>query len=166
MKPTAFISVKLTIALILGILISYYLSITPFLALGIFGSCLLVLLGILWFGKARSSVVFGFMAIITTIGLGMLSLSLSQPRNTAAHYSNSIVDDSSLWVFQVHEVLKATEYSNRYILKVLSVNGGMVDGKVLGSLSQHSTGPWEVDDILWYQGRLNPILPPPNPAQF
>ena len=166
MKPTAFISVKLTIALILGILISYCLSIAPFLAMGIFGSCLLVLLGLLRFNKTRSSAVYGFMAIMTAIGLGILSLSLSQPRNMTAHYSKSVVADSSLWVFQVHEVLKASEYSNRYILKVLSVDGNKVGGKVLGSISRDSPGPLEVDDILLSRGQVNPILPPSNPAQF
>jgi len=167
MKPYDFISVKLNSALILGILIgrSFDISIvSAFLILGI--SLLLVLLFYI-FEPYRTGIYFGLSILLATNNLGVLAVSLSQPKQWPDHYSNLAFSEDDIWELQLKRILKSITFSDRYLFEVLSLNGIESQGTLLASAKKNSNLVlYEVDDILHYWGPVRPISPPANPHQF
>lgn len=159
-----FISIKLTLFLILGILIGRYLN------LGIQISILLTaiffgILSYLFFNKTpRNSISFGIVTFITTICIGILAISLWKPNN---HYTHQNLEKSYTWKFKIREVLKSSSFSDRYVANILSANEKNIEGKILLSFTSDSTAQkFQVDDELITYGELSKIKGPLNPHQF
>lgn len=87
--------------------------------------------------------------------------------NRPGHYSNRNTTDPHIWQVKVREVLKPTDFSNRYIAEVQLWEGQKVSGKILLRTDRDpSTGPFKVDDEIVLYEALRPIRPPLNPHQF
>lgn len=166
MKILDFISVKLTIGLVLGILLGYYLNSTPTFAFAFFGISGVVLGLIFIFDTSRTRIGYGIWFYFCTVGAGMVAIVLAQPKNSASHYSLATFTSGMIWELEVREVLKPSDYSERYIVDVIGVNNYVVSGQVLASIPRENHANFEVDDHLWYWGELQPIQPPLNPHQF
>jgi competence protein ComEC len=167
MKLLAFVPIKLTLLLILGILLGYYfpfdIRITLVTTLFFF-----VLLGILFFAKPKSnSSLYGFIAALTTITLGIFISIQAQPLHHSSHYSNLSLEGQKQWKLKITEVLKPTLFSERYVAIVSGLDSTPTTGKILLSRPLDTTqNPLTVDDEIWIFSEILAINPPLNPHQF
>ena len=104
------------------------------------------------------------------VSLGSLSLNLHEQRNFKNHYSqHSLIntDTSSTIQFRIREILKPSNYHNKYVIDVLKMNDIVVSGKSLLNVEKDSTLQLlKVDDILISKTNFNEISTPLNPHQF
>ncbi|WP_289645035.1 ComEC/Rec2 family competence protein [Maribacter aestuarii] len=167
MKLLAFVPIKLTLLLILGILLGYYFpfDIRIAIATTLF---FFVVLGILFFTKPKSnSSFYGFIAALTTITLGIFISIQAQPLHHSSHYSNLSLERQKQWQLKITEVLKPTQFSERYVAVVNGLNSTHTTGKILLSRPVDTTQkPLTVDDEIWVFSEILPINPPLNPHQF
>ncbi|WP_422083422.1 ComEC/Rec2 family competence protein [Ulvibacterium sp.] len=169
MRLLQFVPIKLTVFLVFGILLGNYIDfgLPHALALALTPFCI-TLFAYLFFNKKRSnSSFFGIMAMLTTLGIGILSISFSEPKNRPNHYLKVYSEGNHAFHIKVKEVLKPTTFSKRYIGTVLVLDTMEVSGKVLLALPRDSAQPTlRVDDELVMVSLLDPIGPPLNPYQF
>ncbi len=164
MKILDFASVKLSICLILGILYGTYFQLSITIALTITILCICTL-GMLWQAiKSKSSIYFGLCAGITTIAIGALSFTISQPKNWNTHYTNTNKIDEKVWHLKITEVLKPNNFSKRYFAKIMSSN---TTGEiVLNVVRDSNTNSFNVDDEIIGYKKLSAIKAPLNLHQF
>ncbi len=167
MRFIDFISVKLTFFLIVGILLGFHLDIKPVLSF-LFLTVFIILLALfLNKGFKKRNVRFGGIAMLTTISLGIFIATIAKGENFNHHYSHKTVEKENLWNLKVEEVLKATTYSDRYVVKINSVNGTPATGKILLSIPNDSIEKkLNVDDEILLKSRATEIGKPLNPHQF
>ena len=167
MRLLQFTTVKLTLCLICGILIGYYLR--PSLPLS-FSLALvsLILLGVVFvFYRKLPTFLFALFTGLLAITIGILSLTLSESRNYGRHYSQQNLDKNWGYTLKIREVLKPNGYSDRYVAHVNSMDSLKVSGKILLNIAVDSSiGPLMVDDEILAYTTLHPITPPLNPHQF
>ncbi len=167
MKLLAFVPIKLTLLLILGILIGYHFPFDIKIALGttIF---LFIVLGILFYPRPnKNSIVFGIVAALTTLALGTFISIQAQPIQHSSHYSKLRINKPTQWHLKITEVLKPTSFSERYIATVISTDNESTTGKILLSKPLYTTKSiLKVDDELWVYSQGQPIKSPLNPHQF
>jgi len=167
MKPYDFISVKLSSALVLGILIGRSINISIVSAFLILGISLLLVAVLYVIEPYRMGIYFGLSILLATANLGMLAVSMAQPKLWADHYSKADLSNDGIWELQLSEILKSNAFSERYLFEVRSLNGKGLRGRLLASAGKESQLPkFEVDDKLLYWGPIRPISPPANPHQF
>ncbi|MCG2462718.1 ComEC family competence protein [Flavobacteriaceae bacterium F89] len=162
-----FISVRLSLGLIAGILLGYFLRPAlslPFILVGLG----ILILGILFVLKRQS--YFPFFEIVSallTISIGTLTFSLSQPENLSDHYCHVSKTENSIWHIKIREVLKSTPFSDRYIAVVRKIDDQSTTGKIMVNVPS-GTGMdlLIVDDELLVLGSLKDIKVPLNPHQF
>jgi competence protein ComEC len=126
------------------------------------------ILGFLFYKqKQRTSLLFGMVALLSFVCLGILSVSLWQPKNQKSHYSNQKFQDEYVWRVKIQEVLKSTTFSDRYIGTILSKDELKVSGKIiLNQYRDSSIQKLQVDDELFVFGKLSEVKPALNPHQF
>lgn len=163
MKLLAFIPIKLTLLLILGILIGRYVLV-PSTFLLILTLSLFLLLGIVFFFGKK---LFGLFAALTVVALGAYSYSMAQPINRADHYSKLQIEPNPIWNLKIDEVLKPNLFTKRYYASVRGVGAKKATGKILIQLPIDSFSiNLNVDDEFTVFAKLQPIKPPLNPHQF
>ncbi len=162
-----FIPIKLTIVLIMGILVGHYLDLGIQLPI-ILTAISFCSLSYLFIKKTpRNSISFGLTALLATLCIGILSISLWKPKNQNNHYTHLNLDKSLTWKFKIREVLKSSTFSDRYIANALSTDEINTKGKILLSFTTDSTTKkLRVDDELLVFGKLSEISTPLNPHQF
>ncbi|WP_209402231.1 ComEC/Rec2 family competence protein [Pseudozobellia sp. WGM2] len=165
MRLLRFIPIKLTLILVLGIVLGKYLdfglTIPAIASLSLF-----LLLGILYFKNNRTPLL-GYCVVLLTMSIGVLAVSSTRPENISNHYSNQTFSENQVWHLKIREVLKPTQFSNRYIGMVQSVEEKGRSGKILVSTPRDSIqNSYKVDDELIFYGASNKIQSPLNPHQF
>ncbi|KAB7528205.1 DUF4131 domain-containing protein [Flagellimonas olearia] len=160
-------SIKLTIFLIVGIVLGFYLDIAPripFIAI-----C--IMLPILYFTykrQARDGIpFFELTTLLITTSLGMLVVSLSLSNNLGNHYSHNNFTLDQLWQLKVKEILKPNPYTQRYVVEAEGLEQKEATGKLLLSLPVDSTKEnFKIDEKLFVFTKAETIQPPLNPYQF
>ena len=167
MKLLAFVPIKLTLLLIIGILIAYYFPFDIRFSLGI-TLALLVVLGFLFsYQKKPTSTLFGVIAALTTISLGALIYQQGQPKNSSSHYSKLAAENQVLWQLKIKEVLKPTSFAQRYMAIVKNANNEVATANVLLNKKLDTTTILlQVDDGIWVNSEIIATNPPINPYQF
>lgn len=160
-------SVKLSLFLIIGILLGYFLDTSP----GIPFWCTIisiVLLAIIYYRTGKShSALFGILATCTTLCVGFLAVTLAQPKNHEDHYSRSTNSGPHIYHLQIQEVLKSNTFSDNYIASVLEVDHKQRGGKILLSSRIDSLAPkLKPDQQIVFYGSYAEINKPLNPHQF
>ena len=160
-------SVKLSLGMIVGILLGYQLHPSPYIPV------LLVCLGILILGvlsifkKQTSFPYFEIVSALLTISVGILTFSLSQPKNYSDHYSHLPKNTNSVWHLKIREVLKPTAFSDRYVAAIKAIDDNQATGKIMVNVSPgRNTNPLKVDDELLLFTQPRAVKPPLNPHQF
>ncbi|WP_405384343.1 ComEC/Rec2 family competence protein [Maribacter sp. LLG6340-A2] len=165
MKLLAFIPIRFTLLLILGILIGTVLPLNPWYLL-LSTTVLFLFLAFIFLRKHYSkSIFFGIIASLLVVHIGMFCFSIAQPINHHSHYSNHTNDEPAIWTLKIKEALKPSPFSKRYYAKVIGIDHQPVRGTILLSLPQDST-TLKIDDEIVVFSKPNPILPPLNPHQF
>lgn len=167
MKWLHFTITKLTISLIVGILIGYYIAIPWRVSCFVFGGFFIGLSFYFW--KARKQFIqtisFGMMAFLTTISLGIAIENFHEEKNHASHFSHLATIETTQ--VRVHEVLKSNSYYDRYIGKVFSADAKAVSGKVLIYIQKDSVSkPLPVDSVLHTEIPFTEIKLALNPTSF
>lgn len=166
MKPFQFISVRLSICLIAGIVLARFfdLPLFPVMILSLIG---IIVVGVLLIKSGRKSILFGVISATTTLCIGMLSFCLSLPKNNHNHYSHQKTNNAVIWKLKIDEVLKPNSFSDRYVAKVVSIRNQKASGKILLSLFMDSIAtPLTVDDEILVLSKPISIYTPLNPHQF
>ena len=172
MQLLNFTIIKLTTALVLGVLLGFYCNISVEKVL--FSTLLLLLLlGISYLiNKTRNykTILFGTLSLITFFLIGILTTTLHNQKNHLQHYTKHIDNElnSNLTItFKVREVLKSGNYHNKYVINFKSFDGKKVTGKLLLNIQKDSTKTrLKVDDVVLTKTIINDLIPPLNPNQF
>ena len=167
MKPFAFIPIKLTMALVTGILMGNYLNIKPEIALISILASFAVLSILFWKLKRKHLYVFGLVAGITIVQLGILAVSLSKPQNDPSYYNHYTKNEKQVWELKIVEVLKENSYNHRYRAEVRSLDKAFVKGE-LELIFDKKSYPvrLEVDQEIVTWNEVNRVALPKNPYQF
>jgi len=167
MQLLKFIPIKLILFLVLGILIGHYFDLgvqIPVVLTVLFIS----ILAYFFIKKLpRNSILFGTTALLSTISIGILAVSLWNPKNNANHYTHQNLKIEHSWQIKIREVLKSSSFSDRYIAQVISMDEKPVSGKILVSFPlDNTTQKLQVDNTLITFEKFSEIHSPLNPHQF
>jgi competence protein ComEC len=172
MKLLNFTIIKLTICVVVGILIGYYLNIHFNFLLVLSGILLVILFLIKQFRirKFHQTIWFGLLTFITTIVIGILAISIHNQSNFKNHYTKSyLLETDSIIQLQlrVREVLKPGNYYDKYVIDIIKIDNKKVKGISLLNVEKDSTiQGLKVDDILITKAQFKELIPPLNPHQF
>ncbi|MGY8916247.1 MAG: ComEC/Rec2 family competence protein, partial [Flavobacteriales bacterium] len=160
-------SVKLSLFLIIGILLGYFLDTSPSIPfLSTIFSIILLAISFKRSGKSHSA-QFGILAAFTTLCIGFLAVTLAQPKNHSDHYSQNTDFGPHLYQLQIQEVLKSNSFSNNYIATIMGVDHKNSSGKILLSSKIDSLGSkFKPDQRIAFYGSYTDINKPLNPHQF
>ncbi len=167
MQLLKFVPIKLTLFLVAGIIVGDYLNPSIFVALLV----TVVLLGILGvFFKIKqtpTSIYFGITALLLMFSMGLLSVTMSNPKKRANHYSKYILGHPQKVELKVIEVLKSTAFFNTYVAKVQQLDEHRTSGNVIIHIPIDGLKiPLKVDQELIVFDTLIGIQLPLNPHQF
>ena len=167
MKLLAFVPIKLTLLLVVGILIGHYFPFNSSYALWL-TVFLFVILGFVYrYERNTKSIRFGIFSYLTTLSLGIFIILSAQPKQDTHHYSNLLLTQKPVWQLQIREVLKPTNFSERYIAEIQGVDNLYATGRLIVTRNfQDSLQPLQVDDELLTISQLTEIKKPLNPHQF
>lgn len=166
MELLRFIPVKLSLALIAGILLGNWLEPPP-ACVYIPGLLSLILLGCMLYGRVGPSPYYEITAFAATLCLGMLAHGLSQPANHSGHYSAYDISGLKVFHIKVLDVLKGSAYYSRYTVDLLAMDSKAVKGKLLLAIPRDMHGvALKVDDELLVLADLETTPKPLNPYQF
>jgi len=159
-----FVSVKLSLFLILGILLGYHFK--PGLPLPIIA--LVVCFALMaWSKKESRSFVFSGVAMTSATLLGMLVIGFSLPKNQPNHYLKTLKSTNSQHQLKVTRVLRPNTYSYRYYAEVKAMDKTSSSGEILLYQKKDSTAkPLRVDDEILTYSDIDAVSPPLNPHQF
>lgn len=110
---------------------------------------------------------FGYSVLGTAFTIGALTHSLHQDTNYSKHYSHLQNERKSLLIGTISERLKPNTYSEKYYLKISSINGQPSFGKILLNVSKK--GHEEIlkcGNKLIFSEELQPVPKSLNPHQF
>ncbi|BFP40434.1 ComEC/Rec2 family competence protein [Flavobacteriaceae bacterium GF1] len=166
MRFSEFVSVKLTLCLVLGIILGYYIQPKiEFIAVALI--VLIALLGFIHKLQKRASFpFFGPIAFLTTTLIGMLIIGFSSPKNQPNHYLKVSGLEKTLQL-KITQALKPNTYSHRYFARVESIDGKRSSGTLILYVTRDSlTRELAVDDEVLSRAVINPVPPSLNPYQF
>ena len=167
-----FTIIKLTLFLVLGILLGYFLdvSLTLSFILNLISVLCLTLLFILNRLGFKLKTLFGLLTYLTFICIGLLAVCIHNPMNHRDHYSNlfkSELNSDQAITFKVKEVLKSGNYYDKYVIDFINIDGNIVTGKSLLNVQKDSTQKsLRIDDIVFSKTIIKDLIPPLNPHQF
>ena len=167
-----FTIIKLTLFLVLGILLGYFLdvSLTLSFSLNLISVLCLTLLFILNRFGFKLKTLFGLLTYLTFICIGLLAVCIHNPMNHQDHYSNlfkSELNSDQPITFKVKEVLKSGNYYDKYVIDFINIDGNIVTGKSLLNVQKDSTQKsLRIDDIVFSKTIIKDLIPPLNPHQF
>ncbi len=165
MSTFRFVAVKLCFCLIIGILIGNYFD--PGIWKSIFITSLLIVLLLLQFQKSTRVINFGLLALLTTVSVGVLSVSLANPLNYKSFYGYHAGEEDETWVLKIRETLKNSPFANRYYAETLKNSQLKLSGKMLLEAGINDSIPvFQVDDLILLRGKPLMISPPLNPGDF
>lgn len=172
MKLFNFTIIKLTLCLVIGILISYFINLNLNTSLYLV-SISFLLLCIAFFilkNKINKTNWFGILSFAVMICIGILNSSLRNKLQFSEHYTNVLEANESLRnniTFRIRDVLKPSNYHDKYIIDVLALDTKQVIGKSLLNINKDSThNKLSVDDIIIIKTQFNELNSPLNPYQF
>ena len=168
-----FTFIKLTFFLIVGILLGFYIEISPIYLIG--GGVVLLLLFIISFLQAKRKFlpnsIFGILVYAIFTVLGYFTTFIHIPENKPNHYINYLEiiseDSSPLITAEVVEQLKPSIYQDRYIVKVVNFNSQNVEGKLLLNISKENLSKQlKIGERIAVSGKFEDIQEKLNPYQF
>lgn len=170
MKLLNFTIIKLTICLVVGILLAHYFK--PNFQIVLYATIVLVLVIGVYYAVIKSKIhrspIFGILAYLCMIGVGMTSYNLQNEKLRPQHYThlNSSENNNPI-VFKIEERLKPGFYNDKYIVAITSFNDTTAIGHLLLNFKRDSLSkPFNVDDVFYTYTELLPIQKPLNPHQF
>lgn len=172
MKLFNFTIIKLTLCLILGILINHWFPINNNITI-VATSVVFIILIILFFYlklKIKNSYWFGILGFLMMILIGITANDLQNKNRFINHYTNHYSTNNltnKIITFRVREILKSSNYYDKYIVDLLSIDSITVIGKTLLNIKKDSViKNLSIDDIKCIYSKFAELNPPLNPHQF
>lgn len=172
MKLLNFTIIKLTICLIIGILIGYFIPECQNYAMlaSIILSIVLFTVLLIANKPLKTTIGFGLLSYFTLITIGIASVTIHNQKRFASHYSHhfdEIKDSTTTISFSIREVLKSGRYNDKYVINILEINAKTVNGKSLLNITLDSLNPsLKIDEVYKTNIQFKPLTPPLNPNQF
>ncbi|WP_242202249.1 ComEC/Rec2 family competence protein [Aestuariivivens insulae] len=157
--------------LIIGISIGYFhptdfkVSTTSAIVLTLWLSVLLLATN----KPLRNTMGFGLIGYLSFIAIGIFTVSCHNQKQFPTHYSHYInehIESLTPITFSIREVLKPSQYHNKYIVNIIDVNNKSVKGKLLLNLEKDSLPALTVDGIYKSNVLFKEVPKPLNPNQF
>ncbi len=176
MRLLNFTIIKLTVAILVGILLGYYVSIPLPLSYVMVGITLLI--AYLSYRRAqqrfKQEIWFGLTSVISMICIGVLTVNLHNPKQSTTHYSHrfkkpEIPSALNTISFRVDEVLRSNSYYETYYVTINTIGAHKTTGKVLLKLKKTSTSmspSLHVDATYIARTAFQSIRPVLNPGAF
>ena len=169
MKTLQFPLVRITIVFILGILFSYFLKPIPSLVLLILAITAMLFVGTYYSFKTKPHYLFGIAAYLLAFSIGATTQIIhtdSFQQNNYTHYKN-IFDKKHTFTLTLREKLKNSTFSERYMARLLSIDGRKASGKILLNIRKDSLKhSFIIGNQLKINGLLNKNTVSKNPNQF
>lgn len=168
MRLLNFTVIKLTVCLVLGILLAYFLAIPLTITLYALGFlfALLTVLHLISNQRKLKTSWFGILSFITMICIGVLVTNFHNEKLDKNNYVN-IDSNKKLITFRIRTTLKSGNYNAKYIVDVLKIADASVSGKALLNVSKDSLNTvLKVDNIYITSEGFQPIVSTINPFQF
>ncbi|MDT0553209.1 ComEC/Rec2 family competence protein [Urechidicola vernalis] len=108
---------------------------------------------------------FNFIAYALVLVIGITSTSIHKDKFYKNHYSYKL-DQSNLAEARIIEVLAPSNYHNKYVVEIESINGESLFGKVLLNLEKDSFPNYNVDNRLFLNPEFREVNKPLNPYYF
>ena len=167
MRLLQFTTVKLSLCLICGILVGYYLRPSLPLSFSLAVALLILLATVFVLYRKLPTFLFALFAGFLAIAIGILSLTLNKSSNFGRHYSQQPLGKNRVYTLKIRDVLKPNSFSDRYVAHINGMDSLKVSGKILLNIvADSSNRPLMVDDEILTFAKLYPIKPPLNPHQF
>lgn len=166
MQLLKFVPIKLTLFLIAGIVVGNYFKLPLPIAISfvVLGFITLLLFKI---KQVSKSIYFGITALFLMFCIGVLAITIANPRNFDAHYTNNISNQPREVHIKITEILKPTSYSKKYIGEALSVDKKQSKGSVLLNINNDTSFvDFKIDDEIITFKKFDYLTPPLNPHQF
>ncbi|MEP6260977.1 MAG: ComEC/Rec2 family competence protein [Gillisia sp.] len=167
-----FTIIKLSLAVILGIILGFYGKFPPG-DLWLPGTLLLSVFLMGYFRAKKllfQDAFFGISVISLFIFIGVFAVSLRLPQHNPAHYTNSTYTNSNtpnILSGEIVEILKPGVFQDKYIVQAIEMNGEPVTGKILLNISRDSLVPGlKIGDRIAAGAAIAKINTPLNPYQF
>ncbi|RED50191.1 competence protein ComEC [Seonamhaeicola aphaedonensis] len=113
---------------------------------------------------------FGVLSFLTMISIGVLTTNIHNEKNFSNHYSYHTLDSKDslkLISLRIREVLKPSDYYNKYVIDILKINDTEVKGKLLLNIEKDTLKPTlKVDEIYITKTDFKNLIHPLNPNQF
>nr|WP_298997302.1 ComEC/Rec2 family competence protein [uncultured Allomuricauda sp.] len=162
MRIFDFVSVKLTILLIFGIILGFYWE-PPLLP--IFFILILSLVLLAWTWRIQKLFFWPLVSSIACIGILITTIALGKALSN--HYSHFPIEKTGVWQLKITEVLKPNPYQQRYIARVNVFEEKQCTGKLILNIAKESLlKPFQVDDEVVLLAKLDELQSPLNPHQF
>ncbi|MEM8938227.1 MAG: ComEC/Rec2 family competence protein [Bacteroidota bacterium] len=162
MRIFDFVSVKLTVLLIFGIVLGFYLE-PPLLPIFLFLALSLGLMGLAW----KSQRFFEWPSASSMICIGILITLIATGKALPNHYSHFDTEKTNVWQVKIVDALKPNPYQERYVAQVNSYEKKPCTGKLILNIRKDSLStPFQIDDEIILLSQLRDIQPPLNPHQF
>ncbi|MGY3791585.1 ComEC/Rec2 family competence protein [Aquimarina sp. 433] len=163
--------VILTISLVLGIILGYYISISLRLVIILQTASITGLVISWWYANKifRSTIHFSGLVIITFFFFGITLVELYHPKNDPFHFTNRLNNSERQVPFEflVKKRLKSTSFYDKYIISLTSLENNKVTGDVLLRLPNKSLKTKLITGTSYLTyAPLKPIPKPSNPNQF
>ena len=166
MKTLQFPLVKITLFLVIGLLASFYTSISIIISLCfLFVSFALMLV----FYSIKKTYVFSVAIFFCSFFIGVVVQNLNDVQNEKSHYSKLIHKEFRSQIIElcVSEKLKTTTFANRHFATVNFIDGVKTSGKILLNVYKDSTtATLKVGDNIKITTNIIGHKPPNNPDQF
>ncbi|GAA4282448.1 ComEC/Rec2 family competence protein [Gaetbulibacter aestuarii] len=163
--------IKLTIGLIIGIILGYYLNIPMDYILGITLFSLAILT--FFFAKANTQIIqkpwFGITSFFCIVCIGILTVSSHDEFQKRSHFTKYLGPSDSLQTItlQIKETLKPNTYYKKFVAEVLKIDSISVTGKTLLNIRIDSTQTsLDIDEIIVSRNAFETLPQPLNPNQF
>lgn len=171
MKLLNFTIIKLTLCLIAGIIIAFYVPVSFELAsLLLLVSAIGLCLSYLFFGsQSKLKYVFSIFTFLTFISVGIFNVKIHDERLHSSHYMNSEIQIEARYdySFSIKKRLKPDNYNNKYIVEIRSLNSQKSSGQVLLNLNKDSLKTdLKVGQLYFTNTKLSEVVKPKNPFQF
>ncbi|WP_439152604.1 ComEC/Rec2 family competence protein [Winogradskyella sp.] len=170
MKLLNFTIIKLTIALVIGILLAHYFEIDFSIVLSS-TIALVFSVGIYWYFlkfKIDRFPFFGALTYLALIGIGMTVYQIQNDRVQSDHYTHQIQKHNTAeFLLKIEERLKPDTYNDKYFASIQSINGQHASGRLLVNIKKDSlNNNLAIDDIIFTSAVIKDIQKPLNPHQF
>jgi len=168
-KTLKYIPLQFVLFQIIGILIGFYIPISPkMIAITLSISFLFLLfLYVVKYRKITQNSYFAFATFSLFIGIGIASVTFSNALNKQNHYTNYLSETSNTAILRIDKVLKSNSYYHRYFAEVRIINSQHSHGKILlNVLIDSSKQKFHINTKIVILKAFRPIHNPANPYQF